>query len=315
MPLILPTDRDNVLLAFLVNLSFHHRSSQVKDKTGAPIWASYNSDPPTMPSDTSHNGLNSIEQLPSPPLSPLALPAIIVDEVEDGKHDGMGIKWDDDETMSTLPSLSSSTIPSVAFELELEDNDDGSSLPIVPIETHTSNDQVFMTGVVSFPDDVTVQPDDFEDDNIHCKLSLVFEMMLYKVIRRAELVKLDLGLEDNSVLQRAPGPFATTYLGIQLALAEWTALKASREGDEAFEDHDWDDEFLCALGRRSGFAPEPGQQVIYPEEIIPFEHLQEKEGGWEWNYTTEVWDIDYWFKLKAQGEVWNEMPEIPDFRR
>ena len=203
-----------------------------------------------------------------------------------------------------------------------DDNiDDDLSLPVVPIEKYVSPEQAMSSGAVSLEDDLPGQLGEFEDDDTHCNLNTAPEIMPFKVIRARELRRMDMGLSNSSTIKNLSDDFITTYLGLKLArtlaLRKWEEVKFFiPEANEADNQEDWNALCISALEATGGVAPERGQQIIYPEEIIPRELARRKgNGGWTRDDEIEVRDRAYWDELQSQGEVWQQMPEIPDWRQ
>ncbi|KAJ9616813.1 hypothetical protein H2200_000532 [Cladophialophora chaetospira] len=136
--------------------------------------------------------------------------------------------------------------------------------------------------------------------------------MPYKIIRRNQLW-IELGFDDESTLHKLPTRFVTTCMGVQKALNEWIDSRCAFESDPDFDGFDWDQQLVELVGYRGGVVPNPNQEVIYPEEIIPLEHVERCSKGWRWNGQTKK--EDYWLELQAQGDIWETMPSIPVFSR
>lgn len=191
------------------------------------------------------------------------------------------------------PSKLMGNIPPLDLETDRKFDDDKKSpeddedaVPEVIIEKHILGQNDKMSGGLSHPD---AWPPTVSERHVHSQCAsdpnLTILEMPYKVIRRHELFRLNLPLEDIRNLYQFPFGFLTTYRGVELALEEVGEL-------------DTDDALLEAIWKRGGFCR---SEVVYPENIIPTAR-REENGEWE-----EGFDEDYWFELQAQGKIWDEI--------
>ncbi|ETI23937.1 hypothetical protein G647_05744 [Cladophialophora carrionii CBS 160.54] len=261
-----------------------------------------------MPPNVEHNTTDNNVRLTSPPSSPSqsSPETVLYSSKGERKEDGTDDQIFDAETVAASP-----TAP-LGKELDLDLDENG---PTVCIVSHIEGEPVYMSGAVSPQDKIADDPSVAGNDNIDCDYRLVFDQMPYRVIRRSALYSLGMPPETDTLVDRLPPQFVTTNLGVQRAWEEWTAWMQNVEG-EGSDAYSLDSAAVLvqAIIHRGGLPPTSGQQIIYPEDIIPLEHLQpDRAGGWEWNGRTEVYDPTFWVELKMQGEIWKEMPEIPIF--
>jgi hypothetical protein len=193
-----------------------------------------------------------------------------------------------------------------------DDSDDDFPLsPTVIEEVHTSNDEIFMSGAVSGDD--KIETDLSEDDNTHCCRDNMLTVMPFKILRRDELIELasDNGIDELAFyLEHLPYEFVTTCRAVQIAIEdniEWYDELGCSPSDTVRQ-------MLHDIERRGGVVL-GSSQVIYPEDIIPSEHLIWHNGNWYINGDNEIQHPGYWAEVEEQGEVWNEMPPIPYFPR
>jgi hypothetical protein len=264
-----------------------------------------------MPSDAEPDAVDNDFKLPSSPLSHSQSQLESIQHSRAGERDNDGI--DDNQVRDDEAAAASPTTP-LGKDLEPEF---GKNSPTVSVEFHAEGEPVYMSGAVSLEDTVEDDLGVLDNDNIDCDFRLVFDQMPYKVMRCRELYSLGLPPDADALLDLLPAQFVTTHLGIQRAWEQWTAWTHNAEKREADGEDDPTDPALVLIQQivyRGGLPPISGQQVIYPEDIIPLEHLRaDGAGGWEWNGRTEVYDPAYWLELRMQGEIWDEMPEIPTF--
>ncbi|EXJ62200.1 hypothetical protein A1O7_02633 [Cladophialophora yegresii CBS 114405] len=301
------SDASDCFLASALSLDLS-QAPDINEEVWARFWTSHNRQ--NMPLIAEHGTVETDLQLSSPPLSPSrsSPQTVLYSSKDESKEDVADRQELDAETVAA------STTAPPGKELEPELDEENS--PTVPIETHFAGEPVYMSGAVSLQDKIADDPGVSANDNIDCDYRLVFDQMPYRVIRRNALYSLGMPADTDTLVDSLPPQFVTTNLGIQRAWEEWTGWtqNAELEGSDENPAADSAAMLVRAIICRGGMPPTYGQQVIYAEDIIPLEHLQpDGAGSCEWNGRTEVYDPAYWMALQMQGEIWNEMPEIPTF--
>lgn len=188
-----------------------------------------------------------------------------------------------------------SYLSSISTHIDIEKTPESDQEPAehelweVTIEEHFPEENDEMSGALSQHEETKGL--EFCDKNVISEclfdLSLGIATMPYKTLRRHQLFRLDLPLDDLEMLRLLPEGLITTYRGVGRAM-EYVAER----GDYS------DEALLEAIGRRGGFAY---HDVIYPEDIVPWER-PDSEGEWEQGF-----DEVYWKELQQQGKIWEEV--------
>ncbi|KIW90011.1 uncharacterized protein Z519_09441 [Cladophialophora bantiana CBS 173.52] len=174
-------------------------------------------------------------------------------------------------------------------------------LPFVPIEQHVPGQNDMMSGAVSHLDETSTEL--LMDDNTICTSSNACQVAPYKVLRRHRLFNIGLPFADESRLFELPRDFLTTYRGLDRAVEEFRACDR-----DTINEMDSDTALLDMIVKRGGFTSNRFQEVVYPEDIIPFEYFQPAPGiNFELSGEEEVQDEEYWEEMKEQGKIWDEI--------
>ncbi|EXJ68427.1 uncharacterized protein A1O5_08219 [Cladophialophora psammophila CBS 110553] len=243
----------------------------------------------------SSNGNNSVTFIVHPATSP----ATAVEEL----FAPLDIDDEDDEDAADINvqgnSLTPPSSPPAYGETVLHFGE--IDLPFVPIEQHVPGHNDMTSGAVSHLDETST--DLLMDDNTICTSSNACQVAPYKVLRRHRLFNIGLPLADEGRLYDLPRDFLTTYRGLDRAVEEFRAC----DGD-MINEMDSDTALLDMIVKRGGFTSNRFQEVVYPEDIIPFEYFQPApRGNFELSGEEEVQDEEYWEEIKVQGKIWDEI--------
>jgi hypothetical protein len=190
-------------------------------------------------------------------------------------------------------------------------------LPQVPLETHEPGINDTASGILppsTAPHKTTVDPEALsisDNDATVCNDDLrdLLAHMPHTLFTLPTLVSYNVFQHPNTCTDYLPQNFHTTISGLRRAVAR------TYDGDGTTMHTD--EQLAVQLKRVGGVPRDEGAYVVYPEELVPVEGVE--EGNLDWGWWSEVLGLGKVWREQERGEwetvMAREREEVAEFLR